>query len=210
MNIEVVTEHPIAIDSLDHKFPLGTKQDNTPDTGFIRDIERHFNTHPLKFLDLGCSGGQLVADAIRRGHTAVGLEGSDYSLVNRRANWPQYAGKNLFTCDVSKDFKVLIDSEVTRFDCITMWDVLEHFVEDDLYGVFENVARNLDRGGIFAGSIYIGSAGVVNGIDHHRTQRSRDWWLEALGCWFAPIEPCPVTHWIRHGHLQFCMRKVGR
>jgi 2-polyprenyl-3-methyl-5-hydroxy-6-metoxy-1,4-benzoquinol methylase len=77
--MKVITEHKVATESPDHLFPWGTARDNTTDLGFIDEIENYFNKK-IKTLDIGCSGGQLTIDFHNRGHLAIGIEGSDFSL----------------------------------------------------------------------------------------------------------------------------------
>src|SRR6266571_5500054 len=109
--VAVQTQHPVAFESPDHQAPWGTKYDNSTNRKFVLHMARMICGPGLKgdhaALDLGCSGGQLVKDFRDLGWLAVGLEGSDYSLKNQRANWPTLAGRNLFTCDISKPFRVL-------------------------------------------------------------------------------------------------------
>ena len=98
MNITVKTNYPVAFDSPDHIKPWGTKRDNTTNHAFIEEMHNHFKStkdlDTFNFLDLGCSGGQLVVDFAQRGNLSVGLEGSDYSVIHGRANWPEYHNKN--------------------------------------------------------------------------------------------------------------------
>jgi SAM-dependent methyltransferase len=101
--ISLITNYPIAYDSPDHIFPWGTMRDNSSSSDFIEEMEKHFSKQPIKMMDLGCSGGQLVVDFHNRGHLAVGLEGSDYSVKIQRANWPEWYNKILFTCDLTKE-----------------------------------------------------------------------------------------------------------
>ena len=171
MIITVETEFPIAFDSPDHLYPWGTMRDNHTNIGFIEEIERYFENQKISFMDLGCAGGQLVIDFLNRGHVAVGLEGSNYSVVNMRANWPEYHNKNLFTCDISRPFRAYITPTNTykdiggnpvigslekrelKFNCITAWEVLEHIHPDRLDILFENIMNHLLPNGIFVGSV---------------------------------------------------------
>ena len=73
----LVTDHPIAFHSDDHKHPRGTRNDNTRHPRFVRKCETVFG-RKIRALDLGCAGGGLVLDFLLAGHSAVGLEGSDY------------------------------------------------------------------------------------------------------------------------------------
>ena len=154
--ITLKTKHPIAVDSPDHLYPWGTKNDNSTNVGFIDDISSFCSMNgksKFNFLDLGCSGGQLVIDVLNRGNLAVGLEGSDYSVINPRANWPKYHNKNLFTCDVTKKYELFNNELLIKFDVISAWEVIEHIAENDLKPFFKQISNNLNSGGIFCGSI---------------------------------------------------------
>ena len=80
----------------------------------------------LRMMDLGCSGGQTVADFMKLGWQGVGLEGSDFSLKHPRANWAMLANTNLFTCDITKPYQIKLDSRPAKFHLITAWEVMEH------------------------------------------------------------------------------------
>src|SRR5438045_5671776 len=94
-SIQLRTKFPIAFESPDHLVTWGTMNDNSTNRKFVLFmddlIKRQRASGPLAFMDLGCSGGQLVKDFKDLGWIAVGLEGSDYSLKHRRANWPALA-----------------------------------------------------------------------------------------------------------------------
>lgn len=85
-NLNFQTDHPVAIDSDDHKFPWGTKQDNTRSPRFVRKCEAHYG-NDIKHLDFGCSGGGLVFDFLVNGHFSIGVEGSNFSQKNCRGAW---------------------------------------------------------------------------------------------------------------------------
>jgi SAM-dependent methyltransferase len=151
-SIEVETQYPIALASLDHTLPFGTKQDNNTSQGLLAELASELQ-EPYNLLDIGCSGGQFVVDCWARGNTAVGLEGSDYSLRHQRANWPGYHNKLLFLCDLTKPFRVTEDREPLRFDVVTAWEVMEHFSPDDLKAVLENLVHHMHEGSLFLASI---------------------------------------------------------
>ena len=169
--IKLKTDHPIAYESPDHIFPWGTKNDNSTNEGFIEetlDFWKQRGKDKVNFLDLGCSGGQLVIDYINKGHLGVGLEGSDYSVVHKRANWPKYYNKNLFTCDVTKKYELFENNEPIKFDIISAWEVIEHIAEEDLPSFFKHISDNLSTGGIFCGSISTKEE-VLEGYKLHQT-----------------------------------------
>jgi 2-polyprenyl-3-methyl-5-hydroxy-6-metoxy-1,4-benzoquinol methylase len=176
--IEIRTSHPIAYTSLDHIFPVGTKEDNNTSLSFIEEVEGFFK-RKINFLDLGCAGGQLAVDFHLRGHLSVGLEGSDYSINTKRANWPTYANSVLFTCDLTKPFAVVEDGERVKFDCITAWEVIEHLPRQDLWMFFRNIADHLHPDGLFCGSISQ-SDSWINGINLHQSIFPRDTWEKEL------------------------------
>jgi len=51
------TDHPIAVDSDDHRFPRGTLHDDTRWPRFCAAAESIFPGRKIRFLDIGCAGG---------------------------------------------------------------------------------------------------------------------------------------------------------
>ena len=99
-SVHVETKFPVAYDSPDHLFPVGTANDNTTKPAFIEACYVYFNKK-ISYLDLGCAGGGIVRNFLEAGHFSIGIEGSDYSKKNKRAEWariPSY----LFTADLTK------------------------------------------------------------------------------------------------------------
>ncbi len=189
--ITLETKHPIAYKSPDHLIPRGTKADNSTNKKFVRHMvallstERAGETHGL--LDLGCSGGQLVKDFSDLGWLAVGLEGSDYSLKHKRANWPLLAGKNLFTCDITKPFQIRTHGKPALFDLITMWEVLEHIAETDLPQLFTSILDHMAVGGYFVAST-TSVPDVQNGVDLHQTKWSNAKWREMIAASYPSLQ----------------------
>jgi len=131
----------------------------------------------LAFLDLGCAGGGMVLDAALRGHIATGLEGSDLSLQHQRAEW-RLLRNNLFTCDITKPFRIENNGATFQYDVVTMWDVLEHIPEDSLPTLLENIRTHLLDGGLFVASI--STLGYSGDVDWHVTKYPRAWWAEKI------------------------------
>jgi 2-polyprenyl-3-methyl-5-hydroxy-6-metoxy-1,4-benzoquinol methylase len=173
----IKTDHPIAIRSNDHIAPWGTMNDCTRSPRFVAACERQLK-RKLCALDMGCSGGGIVYDFLHRGHDAVGLEGSDFSLKSQRAEW-RVIPDNLFTCDITQPFKIedKKNNSLVEFDIITMWEVMEHIHEVDLPVMFNNINKHLKADGYFVGSIALGDD-VVNGVSYHPTLHERPWWVE--------------------------------
>lgn len=180
------TKYPCAYESNDYLFPRGTAQDNTRYPRFIKKCESILGKdRDMCFLDLGCSGGGMVLDAIIRGHFAIGLEGSDLSFVQQRAEW-RLLRNNLFTCDITKPF-LLVNEEVgetKQFDVITAWEVLEHIQENDLEQLFKNIKKHLKDDGIFVGSISSwDDIDPESGVNWHVTVKPHEWWSEKFRSW---------------------------
>ena len=182
-SVELKTTHPVAYESPDHLVPWGTMNDNSTNRKFVlfmdRLISQQQGAGPWGFMDLGCSGGQLVRDFKDLGWIAVGLEGSDYSLKHGRANWPRMAGKNLFTCDITKPFEVVQGSQPVRYDLITAWEVLEHIGPDALDQVFRNISGHLRPGGYFIAST-TSVPDLHNGVDLHQSKFSNQQWRSLI------------------------------
>lgn len=176
--IALETEHRTASDSNDHKFPRGTIQDTTRSPAFFKALERYFGADQLRFLDLGCSGGGLIFDALVRGHLGVGVEGSDVSLRLQRAYW-RVCGDFLFTGDITKPFTLTEDSKPLRFHAVSLWEVFEHLPEAALPGIFGNIDRHLEPEGVIVGSIAtVSDTDQRTGVEYHPTVKSKDWWRD--------------------------------
>lgn len=129
--LQIITEHPIAYESFDHIKPHGTANDNTHYPWFVTKTQRIFG-RKVKHMDLGCAGGGLVKDFIDMNHFSVGVEGSDFSFKNQRAEWKTIPG-NLFTADITKPFHIIDDQDHKQvlFDVISAWEVMEHINKQD-------------------------------------------------------------------------------
>jgi 2-polyprenyl-3-methyl-5-hydroxy-6-metoxy-1,4-benzoquinol methylase len=181
-------ESRIAYESLDHLHPWGTARDNSTNKRFNEKIYKIYanNKEPLRVLDMGCSGGGFVKSCHDEGCEAVGLEGSDYSLRMKRAEWKTIP-ENLFTCDITKHFQVSkLNGENysnMKFNVITCWEVMEHLEIAGIEGLCKNVINHLSDNGIWVMSIcYVDD--IINGVNLHRTVQQKKWWIEkfeALG-----------------------------
>jgi 2-polyprenyl-3-methyl-5-hydroxy-6-metoxy-1,4-benzoquinol methylase len=179
------TQHPIAVDSLDHKYPTGTRKDNSTNPRFNARLYKLFPGQTISVLDIGCAGGGFVESVINDGHFAVGLEGSDFSRNTGRAAWPALDGKNLFCCDVTHPFTLDAgDGEPYQFDVVTAWVMVEHIEQPDLPAMWENIYRHLSQDGMFFVTTASTPSVPKPGIDLHRTRKSGVWWqaeIEAHG-----------------------------
>ena len=117
----------------------------------------------------------------------VGIEGSDFSLKHRRANWAQLANTNLFTGDITKPFQVTLDGQPTTFHVITAWEVMEHIATPDLKQVFQNVSRHLEPGGYFIAST-TETSDIHEGIELHQTQWTNPQWRDYVAKNFPELE----------------------
>ena len=177
--IELDTKYPVAYESNDYLVPHGTVRDDTRYPRFIHACEMYFkDREKLAFVDLGCSSGGIVLDALLRGHEAVGLEGSDESFKQQRAQW-RIIPKNLFTCDITKPFTLKKDDKLKEFDVISAWEVLEHIKEEDLPVLLENIKKHLNTGGIFIGSIANwDDIDEKTGVNWHVNLHPYEWWRD--------------------------------
>ena len=205
--VQLKTDHPIAYESPDHIVPWGTQNDNSTNKKFVLHmagvVDRTGAPQPRGFLDLGCSGGQLVKDFKDLGWVAVGLEGSDYSLKHQRANWPALAGKSLFTCDITKPFELTVSGQAAQFDLITAWEVLEHIHPNDLDALFGNLRRYLRRGGYFIAST-ASTSDMHDGVELHQCRLSNAEWKALVKQRYADLEEASVGlrmyHYVRFNY----------
>ena len=176
----VETDQPVATESPDHKWPRGTAFDNSTNRNFNLKLYAFFNFRPeLRVMDLGCSGGAFVKSFLEDGHTAVGLEGSDWSKKLRSGEWDT-CPHHLLTCDITSSFQVKDRSGgPMTFQCVTAWEVLEHIPADKLPALIDNISRHLADDGIFAASVDTApDANPITGAVYHATLQPKSWWLE--------------------------------
>jgi SAM-dependent methyltransferase len=213
--IHVQTDHPVAFKSPDHLIPWGTMRDNSTNKKFVSFMKQRIETDGQSghgAMDLGCSGGQLVKDFADLGWLAVGLEGSDFSLKHQRANWPALAGKNLFTCDITKPFQVTTAGSPACFDLITAWEVLEHIPTSDLPMLFTNIVRHLKPGGYFVAST-TSEPDIHDGVDLHQTKWPNAEWRKMIQTRFPDLEPVDLHlkyyQFVRHNEERsfLCYRR---
>jgi len=183
--LKVITDHPVAWESPDHIFPVGTKNDNSTSAPYIEEVERHFGGRKINVMDIGCAGGQLIVDFANRGHNAIGLEGSDYDIKHGLHNWPSYYKNVLWTADLTKPLRIENeDGERVLFDIISAWEVVEHISREDLPAFFDNVLDQLKPDGIFVSSVNMGpdTRRDEHGNLHvlHQTVFPEAFWKEVL------------------------------
>jgi SAM-dependent methyltransferase len=173
MKFFISTDCPVAIDSVDHIDPKGTKWDNNKNLKFNDKLLAMIPHRPISVMDIGCAGGGMVKTFVDAGQIAIGIEGSDYSKKIKRAAWgtiPEY----LFTADARKPFVIFdIHNQLVKFDVITAWEFFEHIEEDKIPGVIENIQRHLKPGGLLIGSI-----NTSGHTAHHPTVKRPEWWFE--------------------------------
>ena len=174
------TYNPVAIHSRDHTHPHGAANDNSRNKAFNEKLYKLYAGRHINLIDLGCSGGGFVHDCLLAGHTAVGLEGSDFSYLAQRAEWKTIPG-NLFTCDVTKEFELRVETgdgngnyqiEPFKADVITGWELLEHINEADLKSMFKNCLHHLKPDGRMIFSI------SKNHEFWHVCVHDEEWWYD--------------------------------
>ena len=203
--MKLITDYQVAYESLDHTEPWGTKKDNNTSLGFIDEVEEYFQKKKFSFLDIGCSGGQLVIDFFERGHNAIGIEGSDYSALNGRESWSKYYNKCLFTCDASKPYKIVSNkNKPVKFDCISSWEVIEHILPEDLDAFFLNVVNHMhDK------SIFVGSISYCPDKYHFSIFPEEEWKNNILSKYFI-IEEYPFQHTVRNEPMSFYFKLLKK
>lgn len=202
------TAHPIAVYSDDTKHPRGSRNDNSVVLRFNRKLIGHFGGRPLRVLDLGCAGGGMVRSFLDAGHFAVGLDGSDYPLVNQTGEWATIP-HHLFTCDVTRPFRLTdaATGEPLRFDAITGWELMEHIPEERLDGLLANLDAHLTADGLICFSIatFVDHDPAIGAV-YHVCVHPKEWWVERFargGFVEATAAPFGPYDWVRgSGHCR--------
>jgi SAM-dependent methyltransferase len=91
-----------------------------------------------RLLDLGCAAGYFLDEARRMGWEVHGVEVSEYAAAQARSH-----GLDV-TCGLLEERAL----PAGRFDCVTLWDVLEHV--RDPAGLLVAAARAVRPGGVIA------------------------------------------------------------
>ncbi len=197
------TAHPGAPNTPDSIHPWGAVNDNSICLRFNVRLAQLFPDRPhLSVLDLGCAGGGFVRSLLDDGHFAVGLEGCETPKLHRLGEWGTIP-KHLFTCDITKPFRLSDQSTGTplRFDAITMWEVMEHIPEVDLPQLAANVIGHLTVGGVWICSVStVPDPNPEAGTDYHSTVRPEDWWMRRFAEFgFDPVQNHPIGRydWLR-------------
>ena len=175
--VKCITDYPVAVSSNDHLHPEGTAVDDTRHPRFVFAIEKMIKKpQPLSVVDFGCSGGGLVFDFLLRGHFAIGLEGSDFSLKSQRTHW-RVIPNHLFTCDITKPFHIVRNSKpLKKVDLVTAWEFFEHIPTESIKCVFDNIDNLIDSNGFFVGSIGTSVSFASDGHPLHMTVEPKSWW----------------------------------
>lgn len=198
--MKLICERELAENSEDHKNPLGTRYDNSINPMFNLYLTSLFRDRELNILDLGCSGGGFVKSCLDMGHNAVGIEGSDYSKKKQRAEWKTIPD-SLFTADITGHVRFEDEgNRVITFDVITAWEVAEHLTFKELDGLATNIRNNLRMNGLAILSV-ANCSSKHNGIELHRTQKGKSWWITFFGSCGLYHQPHLIKHfnreWVR-------------
>lgn len=177
VTLQFDAEKPLAFDSPDHLVPRGTRNDNTRHPRFVRRAEQVLSE--IRHLDIGCAGGGLVWDFSFAGHLSVGVEGSDFSRKEGRAEWRTIPDR-LFTADVTHPFEVRdAAGERILFNLVTAWELFEHIPTDLVGDTIRNLAANMAPGALLACSIAtFVDWDPATGAVFHQTVKPREWWVE--------------------------------
>lgn len=184
MKPSLTTDHPVAFHSPDHIDAEhgGSGNDNSTNPHFNSKLFARYEGKKIAVLDLGCAGGGFVKSVLDAGHVAVGLEGSDFCLKRKKFEWATIPD-NLFTCDITKPFRLYdLDEQhcdecapvQALFDVVTCWEVMEHIAEAELPQLIDNVLAHLKSDGLWIMSV----SEQHDGNHFHRCVHNIGWWLD--------------------------------
>lgn len=222
--MNIITEHPVAVDSPDHLYPHGTRIFGRSNPRFIIKLMNLFPSDYFpSLLDLGCGSGVFVREALDMGIDAYGVEGSDCSKNMRRAAWRDIP-ERLCTCDIAEPFRIRPDiptctSLARCFDVITAWEVVEHIPESGLCGLVANIDQHLKPDGFLIVSTVNGACVLNGGVDLHQVHWPKSEWIKFFEyCGFIHDERLVKyfnTQFVRgskfgsEGSFHLCLRRRG-
>ncbi len=180
-SMSVTTLTPIARESADHRHPVGAINDNYANEAFVNKL---FKMYPSiqSFLDIGCAGGQLVINLVKKGIIAIGVEGSSTVLLgNGRENWMKNFGKSLFFADITKPFAIQKEGEQYFFDLIHAEEVFEHLSVQEAKDTIANIKRVMTVSSILLLGISAREDCRMTRNDKlvilHKTVKPAEWWV---------------------------------
>lgn len=122
---------------------------------------------PLTVLDIGCGTGALLAELVKRGADAKGLEYSEAGLAKCRAR-----GLQVLPFDLER--AVPLSNE--RVDVVVSVEVAEHLPERFADSYAELVARSVRPGGVV---VFTAATPGQGGVDHVNEQ-PHSYWIKKL------------------------------
>tara|TARA_R110000868_G_scaffold13711_2_gene63552 strand:- start:2045 stop:2704 length:660 start_codon:yes stop_codon:yes gene_type:complete len=193
----IQTKFPICKDSLDYTEPIGAINDDNSNEHYANEIEELFN-RKVSYLELGCAGGSFIDLLCAKGHDAYGIEGTDHPLKQNRAAWKKHYNTRLFTCDLSKPFKVI---DAPKFDVISNWEFMEHLPPESLLYITLKMYSLLSVDGCVLCGI------SMQETPHHTSIFPEKVWLEELFGQVFHCFPYSLKHKYREdyypGHQSF-------
>jgi len=132
----------------------------------------------LDVLDLGCAGGRDLLELTRRGHRAVGVEGSAQFVALAKSKG----------CEVLQQDLVDLTLPANGFDAVFANAVIFHVPREALPTVLAQINQALRAGGVFFCSNAHGFGEDKEGWTGGRTQNTKSW-----VCWLSEetwVEQC--------------------
>jgi 2-polyprenyl-3-methyl-5-hydroxy-6-metoxy-1,4-benzoquinol methylase len=116
---------------------------------------------PSKVFEIGCAKGYLLKHLFAAGVAVKGCDMSDYAVQAA-------AHKYAIVADITKEF-----FDLSRYDVIVSFDLLEHIHEEDLAFVFKTLKTAKQQFHMITTLEY------DFGGDHtHYTSKPKQWWID--------------------------------
>lgn len=210
--MKVITKDIYCVDSLDYTQPIGAKNDNRTSMKYVIAIEEYFNNRtPLTTIEFGCAGCLIVKTLADRGHNSYGIEGTPHPL--QRPQWKEFHNERLFTCDLSKPFRLIDDDgNDMKFDVISHWEFLEHLPVASQEYFHAKLYTHLKEDGIILAGISPWGPSTSrdrfeqgdprktagNQVHHHQSCFHRDEWEELYWNKLFVCNDYPLNAKLRH------------
>jgi 2-polyprenyl-3-methyl-5-hydroxy-6-metoxy-1,4-benzoquinol methylase len=140
-----------------------------PYFGYIQVVLDELPPVPISVLDAGCGDGRVSSEMVQRGHSVIGIDQLELSIIYAKNLVPQ---ASFLVGDLRKDLISHYGLQEHQFDAITMIEVYEHIPPQDCPTILANLYQVLKPDGTFIISVPSKSLSVMSKLHYRHFSQS--------------------------------------